>query len=84
MKPMLCFNCGEILANKVLVYNKELKKVCETLQIDFNMISRGVADNNPKFKEESSRIINKLCKPDRYCCKFALSEGRDLTNLIKG
>ena len=81
MLPMVC-PCGEILANKQLYYEKKMKEVCEELSVDFDMVSRGLSDNESEFKLRRCEIINKLCK--RYCCKQLMMNYVNVVNLIKG
>lgn len=78
----LTCSCGEILGNKQIVYEERLKKVCEELSIDFEMVSQGLADKNEEYKKKRSEIINSICR--RYCCKQAMITYVDLVGLIKG
>ncbi len=74
--------CGEILGNKQLVYEERMKKVCEDIGIDFDMMSQGLADKNEDFKSKRCEIINQLCR--RICCKQLLINYVDVVQLIKG
>lgn len=81
MLPLVC-TCGEVLGNKQLVYEDNMRKVCEELGIDFDMISQGLADKNEDFKKKRCDIVNKLCR--RICCKQTLITYVDIAQLIKG
>ena len=81
MLYLVC-TCGEILGNKQLVYEEYMKKVCEEIGIDFDMISQGLSDKNEEFKKKRCDIVNKLCR--RYCCKQYLINYIDIVYLIKG
>ena len=82
MLYMICCSCGELLGNKQLIYETSMKKVCESLNVDFEMVSQGFTDNNEEFKKQRCDIVNKLCR--RYCCKQLMITYIDLVNLIKG
>jgi hypothetical protein len=81
MLYLVC-QCGEILGNKELVYEENMKKVCEDLGVDFEMISQGLADKNETFKQKRCEIVNKLCR--RMCCKQLLINYSDIVHLIRG
>ena len=75
--------CGEILGNKQLVYEERMKKVCEKYNVDYNMVSQGLADRNEDFRNERANIVNSVgCR--RYCCKQLLITYVDIVHLIKG
>ena len=78
---MVC-SCGEVLGNKELVYEEKMRKVCEDIGLDFDMISRGDADRNPKYRDLRKDIVNSICR--RWCCKVNLITYTDLVNLIPG
>ena len=48
MLYLVC-TCGEILGNKQLVYEEYMKKICENLNLDFDMVSQGLADKNEAY-----------------------------------
>jgi DNA-directed RNA polymerase subunit N (RpoN/RPB10) len=81
MLPLVC-TCGEILGNKQLVYEDNMRKVCEELGIDFDMVSQGLVDKNEDFKKKRCDIVNKLCR--RICCKQIMITYVDIAQLIKG
>lgn len=82
MLYMIC-SCGEILGNKQLVYEQEIKKICNDLNIDYNMISQGLAGKvESEFKNRRKEIVTKLCR--RICCRIALLNYIDLVQFIKG
>ena len=59
-----------------------MKKICEDLGVDFDMISQGLTDKNDEFKKKRADIVKKLCR--RYCCTQLLINYIDLVHLIKG
>jgi hypothetical protein len=77
---LIC-TCGEILGNKQLVYEEKMKKVCEDLGVDFEMISQGLTDKNEHFKKARCDIVNGLCR--RICCKQLLINYSDIVQLIR-
>ena len=81
MLYILC-SCGEILGNKVLVYEEEMKKLCDDFGVDFDMISKGIVNDNEEYKKRAQNIVNKLGR--RYCCKMALMNYVDIVHLVKG
>lgn len=81
MLYLVC-TCGEILGNKEIVYEEELKKICEDLSVDFDMISQGFGEKDKEFKERRCALVNKLCR--RMCCRQALITYVDVVKLIKG
>jgi DNA-directed RNA polymerase subunit N (RpoN/RPB10) len=81
MLYMIC-SCGELLGNKELVYEEEMRNVCAELGIDSEMISRGMVNDNLEYKQKLQNIVGKLCR--RYCCKMAMMNYVDIVNIIKG
>jgi DNA-directed RNA polymerase subunit N (RpoN/RPB10) len=68
---MICPTCGELLGDKQLVYEKELKDLCEKLGVDYNYLSEtNNSSMHPEFVEGRKKIVNKLC--ERYCCKMLM------------
>ena len=82
MLYLVCPPCGEILANKVLIYENEIKKICEDMHIDPDMISNGLGHREEEFKTRRSAVVNKLCR--RMCCKQLMLTYVDIVYLIKG
>jgi len=74
--------CGELLGNKQLIYETKVKELCVKLGIDVEMISRGMVNDNPEYKQEIQNIIGSLCR--RYCCKMAMMNYIDIVNVVKG
>jgi hypothetical protein len=81
MLQMIC-SCGELMGNKQIIYEEQMKKVCDKAGYDFNAISLGVLDKNKEFVEMRQEIINNCCR--RYCCKINLMNFVDIVYLIKG
>lgn len=73
--------CGEVLGNKQLVYEEYMKKACDEMGIDFEMISKGLVDGDEKYKKKRSEIVEKLCR--RLCCKHRLITYVNLVDLIR-
>ncbi len=81
MLYMIC-SCGSVLANKQLVYEAEMKKVCNELKLDYNMVSKGITQTQ-EYKERMKEILNKITNPHRLCCRQALLTYTDVVTLIK-
>lgn len=79
MLYMLC-SCGEILGNKQLVYEEQMRQLCDDLRMNYDMVSSGLAENNEEYRKGRSEIVNNLCR--RYCCKQALITYVDIIKLI--
>lgn len=77
----VCPTCGEVLANKALVYEKEMIKVCNELELNFDTISQGQIDQNPDYKVRRSSVINKLCR--NWCCKQQMATVVDIVRIIR-
>ena len=77
-------SCGEILAKKVLIYKEEMKKVCDEMNIDLEMVSQGLADQEGEFKQKRSKIVLSLCEKGRICCIQNLITFTDKITLIRG
>jgi len=82
MLYMVCPTCGDYLRNKQLVFEREMKKICDDLKIDYNMITQEGYDDDDEFKEKRQEVVNKLCK--NYCCKTAMLTYTSPGRLIKG
>lgn len=76
--------CGELLAGKQIVYEQEMKKICEEMQIDFDMISKGIIEKSDDYKQKQSDILFNKCKCKRNCCTTNLMNGVMLVQIIKG
>lgn len=79
---MICPECGEILRNKQIIYEDEMQKVCDELEIDYNMISQEGYERDEKYIKRRQDIVNKLCK--NLCCKFNMITYVSMVRLIKG
>ena len=80
MLIMIC-PCGEILGNKQLIYEKQMKEICNKFNIDYDAISSGKADNNEEYVSARQKIVKNLCR--RYCCQMNLMNYIDIILLIK-
>ena len=81
MLPIIC-SCGEILGNKQLIYETEMKNVCELIGLDYNAVSQGIIDTNDEYVKARQKIVKTLCR--RPCCKQAIMNYIDLVIRIKG
>ena len=52
------------------------------MEIDIDMVSRGLGDKEGEYKQRRQEIVNKLCR--RICCKQQLITYVSLVSLIKG
>jgi hypothetical protein len=82
MLYLICPNCGEILGNKQIVYEEEMKKICDEMNIDFNMVSLGFSDKEGEYKEKRAELVNALC--ENRCCKELIINYIDIVHIIKG
>lgn len=78
---MICPECGDLLRHRCIVYEDELQKICNELNIDYNSISQEGYENNEIFVEKKKEIINKICV--NLCCKMNMLTYINLTKLIK-
>lgn len=81
MLQMIC-SCGEMLANKQVLYEEEMRNTCDAQGVDYNMISNGSADQNEKFRKIRQDIVNKLGR--RWCCKTNIMNYVSKVHLMKG
>lgn len=80
MLYIICPTCGFLLGTKQIPYEKSLIELYKKYNIDQDMISLGMLENNEKFKLDITKIVNKLCK--RSCCKMRLLTYVNLTDII--
>lgn len=76
--------CGEILANKILIYETEMKKICEEMGLDFDLVSKGMVHKSDEYNKKQQEVLFKKCKCRRMCCTINIMEGRDIVHDIKG
>jgi DNA-directed RNA polymerase subunit N (RpoN/RPB10) len=81
MLYLVC-SCGEILGNKQLVYEEEMKKACYDFELDYNMVSKGMT-HTEEYKKRMQTVINKLTQPERICCRQALLTYVDVVQIVK-
>lgn len=77
----LCPTCGALLANIQLPYQNDMEKLCEDYNVDHEMLSFGLVDNE-KFNKEKEKILNKYTEPDRYCCRMRLTNFSDIVKIV--
>jgi DNA-directed RNA polymerase subunit N (RpoN/RPB10) len=77
----ICPTCGNLLANVQLPYQKDIKKLCEQYNVDIEMMSRGIIDNE-KFNEEKKKILDKYTDLERYCCRMRLMNFCDIVRIV--
>ena len=80
MLYMRCPTCGELLGNKELIMIEKLKKVCDDLEIDDEMISQGY-DKHPEYVQKRQKIISDLC--NKICCRIRMMTYVDIVKIIK-
>jgi DNA-directed RNA polymerase subunit N (RpoN/RPB10) len=78
---MLCPTCGAILRNKQIVYEDRMNKVCDELNVDYEMVSSGLLDKNEKFQQKRADVVNELC--EKMCCKMYMITYVQIGKLIK-
>lgn len=79
---MICPECGEILRHKQIIYEDKMQKVCEDMDIDYNMISQEGYERNEEYIKRRQEIVNELCQ--NLCCKFNMITYVSVVKLIKG
>jgi DNA-directed RNA polymerase subunit N (RpoN/RPB10) len=77
----ICPTCGALLSNIQLPYQHDIKELCEKYNVDIELISRGIA-NDDKFNIEKERILNKYTDVDRYCCRMRLSNFSEIVKIV--
>lgn len=77
----ICPTCGALLSNIQLPYQRDIKELCEQYNVDLEVISRGIV-NDDKFNAEKERIINKYTDVDRYCCRMRLPNFSELVKIV--
>lgn len=79
---MICPECGELLRHKQIIYEKEMARVCDEINIDYNMISQENIERNEDYIKKRQDIVNELC--DNICCKMNMITYVSVVRLIKG
>lgn len=81
MSYMVCPECGELLRHKQIIYEDEMVKVCNEMNIDYYKASETGAERLEAYVKKRQEIVNKLC--DNYCCKFNLITSISVVRLVK-
>jgi len=77
----ICPTCGALLSNIQLPYQRDIKELCERYNVDLELMSRGIV-NDEKFNGEKERIINKYTDIDRYCCRMRLLNFSEIVKIV--
>ena len=77
----ICTTCGALLCNIQIPYEDGMKKICEKYNIDSELLSRGIIDNDG-FNREKRELVDKLTSPHRYCCKMRLINYTHVVEII--
>lgn len=78
----ICPSCGSILSNLELPYMRDLKELCEKYDVDMELMSRGII-NNEEFNREKEEIMDKYTDRDYYCCRMRLGNFCALVKIIR-
>lgn len=78
----ICPTCGAILSNIQLPYMRDLKELCEKYDVDIELMSRGIIDNE-KFNKEKEAIMDKYTDPQNYCCRMRLGNFSELVKIVR-
>ena len=54
----ICPSCGALLSNIQLPYQRDMKKLCEQYDIDYEVMSRGIV-NDSEFNKEKEKFCAK-------------------------
>lgn len=76
-----CPTCGALLSNIQLPYQRDIHELCEKYNIDLELMSRGII-NNDEFNREKEKIMNKYTDKHRYCCRMRLANFSDLVRIV--
>ena len=80
MTRIICTTGGEMLGSKVLVYERKLKEACGKFNLDYDTLSKGYVEKDPKYIELQKNIILDLC--ENPCCVVALICGVSVEKLV--
>lgn len=72
MLYLKCPTCKELLGNKQLIYEAELKKICD----------KYTDINDTRYENEKSDLIKKI-GVKRYCCRMRIISYVRLIDVIK-
>lgn len=64
--PIKCFTCGEVLADKYLFYDREVRKIKHQNNINTEKVTYLTQDNVNKTPE--GEVLDKL-QLFKYCCR---------------
>lgn len=78
---MLCPTCGSCLRKKQIVYEDRMNKICNDLNVSYDMVSEGILDSNKEFQEKRANVVNELC--EKMCCKMYMLTYIQIGKLIK-
>lgn len=81
MLPPICYTCGDILSNIQIPYQRDIHELCEKYNIDIDVLSMGVL-NNDEFNKEKELIVDKYCDKHRYCHRMRLTNFSPLVNVV--
>jgi DNA-directed RNA polymerase subunit N (RpoN/RPB10) len=77
----ICPTCGALLSNIQLAYQRDIKELCEKYNVDIELLSRGIIEDD-KFNLEKEKIINKYTDKDRYCCRMRLTNFCEIVKIV--
>lgn len=75
-----CPSCGHYLANIILPYQNDMKKLAEKLDLHIDDLSREKDDKG--ILKNKSDILDKYTEKDRYCCRMRLMNTIDIVNVV--
>lgn len=81
MLPPVCYTCGDLLSNIQIPYQLDIKALCEKYDVDIELLSRGIV-NNEEFDKEKEAIVDKYCDKHRYCHRMRLTNFSDLVTIV--
>ncbi|VBB17966.1 hypothetical protein YASMINEVIRUS_429 [Yasminevirus sp. GU-2018] len=77
----VCPSCGALLSNIQLPYQRDIRALCEKYNIDIEVMSRGIVQND-EFNAEKEKIMRKYVDQHRYCCSMRLSNFSELVKIV--
>ena len=74
-----CTNCGEILGEKVIIFENKMQELCKQYKIDYDNITAEDYAND-KFTGEINTMLKKMCR--RICCTVPMMTYCNLVDIV--
>jgi DNA-directed RNA polymerase subunit N (RpoN/RPB10) len=80
MLYLVCPTCLTLLGDKELIYEEEIKKLCEKYSVDYESFSSGKINVSSDFSNDIKKLLNGLV--DKQCCRMRFITYCDIANLV--